>query len=106
VAFETIWGPKRKHNGFVNVRVEGLGGEEFVKFEILMPDVALTHRKSAGYELIARWQSHEISSGEEFFTDSNSLELIQRHRQTGKDYQDAPASYYPVTSMIGINDDR
>ena len=34
----------------------------------------------------------------------NSLELVERKFQKGKDGQDIPASYYPVTSMIGVRD--
>ena len=58
-------------------------------------------KKKYGYEIIAVWQS-EIQSGESWFTDSNGLELLERHKVKGVEEQDIPANYHPITSMIGL----
>ena len=85
--------------GLIKVYFDG----EFVKFDLVLENVPVSEEGNFGYELVAYWQSRDIHSTN-FFTDSNSLELIERNFHQGKDGQDIPASYYPVTSMIGVRD--
>ena len=54
--------------------------------------------------MIAVWQS-QIDSGRTWYTDSNSIELVQREWVQGAFDQKIPANYHPVTSMIGIKDE-
>jgi hypothetical protein len=61
-------------------------------------------QRSKGYELSVFLHNHEIKSNKKFFTDANSLELIEREFHEGLDEQHIPASTYPVTSMIGVRD--
>ena len=97
----------RSTAGFIKVYLEPEGAENFVRFEIAMPDILpWTNKKERfGYELVAFWQSLDIKN-DEYFTDSNGLELLTRTPQKGIDKQDIPASFSPVTSMIGIRDEH
>lgn len=47
--------------------------------------------------------SSNINSGDEFFTDLNSFQMIKRKRRTKIPLQ---ANYYPVPSMTYIQDEK
>ena len=53
-------------------------------------------------ELAMRLTSKEIRSGETFFTDLNGFAMIKRKRMSKIPLQ---ANYYPVASMMYIQDD-
>ena len=58
-----------------------------------------------GIEVIAIWESLIESNGT-FYSDSNGIELLERKWVDGMDGMDIPANYYPVTSMIGVKDNK
>ena len=51
--------------------------------------------------LVAVWDCRTIKSGDNFYTDSNGLELVKRTRISNKpELLLVPQNYLPVTSMI------
>ena len=76
---------EKKNYGFIKISLpEDNDAEGFVKFEVGLPNIELLmiDKKKYGYEIISVWQS-EIQSGQSWFTDSNGLELLERHKVGG-----------------------
>jgi hypothetical protein len=74
----------QKFAGLVKVYLDPDSAENYLRFEIAMPPIPTLSAKQIGYELVAIWQSKDIQN-DEYFTDTNGLELIIRKPQKGVD---------------------
>lgn len=83
--------------GYIKFEIDKQG---LVSTEILMPDIR-TSALTFSIEVVAVWEHNQIAEPDlnSFFTDSNSLELVERFADGNKTI---PEQTYPVQTLVGI----
>ncbi|KAF7635204.1 Alpha-mannosidase [Meloidogyne graminicola] len=84
--------------------------KKFVEFEFLIGPIITNN---SAKEIITRYSMPQINSNGLFWTDSNGRRNIQRKRNFNKWFKfgenisyPIAANYYPITSRIGLSDDK
>ncbi|KAK6626758.1 hypothetical protein RUM44_009235 [Polyplax serrata] len=95
--------------------------EDFAEFEWLIGPIPMTYEQTyrrfyddcdkdkVGKEVVAVYSS-EVNSGDVYYTDINGMEMEKRKRDfrnwNGKQIKSVAGNYYPVTTMISVEDDK
>lgn len=83
---------------------------DVLEFEVQMLEIPITDGK--GKEVVVTFKAMDFNNTEEFYTDSNALEMQYRKlnwRPDGykiKSNQTITSNYYPINSAIAIRDSR
>lgn len=93
---------------WLGVRWYVYGDDVAVEVEYFLSELPTPNDE--GRELVMKWRTG-IQSGDTFWTDSNGLELMERRRNTRRDFpfrqtEPVAGNYYPVTTAAMIRDTK
>lgn len=81
---------------------------DVLEYEVQMLEIPI--KDGYGKEVIATFSALDFNNTEEFYTDSNTLEMQYRKKNWRPDnfelltHQEIAANYYPIGSAIAIRD--
>ena len=103
---------KTKQQAFVKVRFSPTVFEQIIEFEVELNAIDVS-KNFRGKDLTVNWQMLDgFDPKQKFWTDSNSLQMIERNLYKRSDprfiimdkYSNISSNYYPVDSAIAMRD--